>query len=95
MPMTPRYTCQIPEIYRIELYSRDIYYAKYYDSGGEWPAGEKMKLGVREKNEKGKRKKEENFIKKGLKNASFWAINSKNFMGGSSDPPRNFFCYYF
>ena len=41
---------------------------------------EKMKLGVREKNEKGERKKEENYIKKGgrgLKNASFWAIISK------------------
>ena len=58
--------------------SRDIYYAKYYGKGGgEWSAGEK-KLGVREKNEKGERKKEENYIKKGekgLKNASFWAIN--------------------
>ena len=45
--------------------------------GGGWPAGEKMKLGVREKNEKGERKKEENYIKKeekGQKNASFWAI---------------------
>ena len=43
-----------------------------------------MKLGVREKNEKGERKKEENYIKKGvkgLKNA--WAINSKI----SSAPP--------
>ena len=40
-------------------------------------AGEKMKLGVREKNEKGERKKEENYIKKGergLKNASPWAV---------------------
>ena len=39
-----------------------------------------MKLGVSEKkNEKRKRKKEENYIKKGgkgLKIASFWAINS-------------------
>ena len=37
-----------------------------------------MKLGVREKNEKGERKKEENYILKGgkgLKYASFWAIN--------------------
>ena len=36
--------------------------------------GKKIKLGVREKNEKGERKKEENYIKKGgkgLKNASF------------------------
>ena len=48
--------------------------------GGKWPAGEKMKLGVRGKNEKGERKKEENYIKKGergLKNASPWAIISK------------------
>ena len=40
--------------------------------GEKWPA--------REKNEKGEGKKEENYIKKwgkGLKNASFWAINSK------------------
>ena len=39
---------------------------------------------------KGKEKKEENYIRKGekgLKKASFWAINSKNFAGGSSDPP--------
>ena len=38
------------------------------------------------KNKKGKekgRKKGE----KGLKNASFWVINFKNFRGGSSDPP--------
>ena len=50
-------------------YYRDIYYAKYYGKGGGW-----------EKDEKGERKKEENYIKnggKGLKNASFWAINSK------------------
>ena len=43
--------------------------------GGEWPAGEKIKLGVRERN--GKVQKEENYIDKGgkgLKNASFWAI---------------------
>ena len=41
--------------------------------------GKKMKLGVKKKNEKGERKKEENYIKKmgkGLKNASFWAIIS-------------------
>ena len=39
---------------------------------------------------KGKEKKEENYIKKGgkgLKNVSFWAIISKKFRGGSSDPP--------
>ena len=33
--------------------------------GGGWPAGEKMKLGVMEKNEKGERKKAEKYIKKG------------------------------
>ena len=44
---------------------RDIYYAKYYGKGGGGMASrEKMKLGVREKNEKGERKKEENYIKK-------------------------------
>ena len=53
---------------------RDIYYAKYYGKGGGEMASreKKMKLGVREKNEKGERKKEENYIKKGgkgLKNA--------------------------
>ena len=35
---------------------------------------------------KGKEKKEENYIKKGgkgLKNASFWTINSKNFRGAN------------
>ena len=31
----------------VSLWVRDIYYAKYYGKGG-WPAGEKMKLGVRE-----------------------------------------------
>ena len=40
---------------------------------------------------KGKEKKEENYIKrggKGIKNASFWAINlKKKITGGSSDPP--------
>ena len=56
-------------------YCRDIYYAKYYGKGGgmvSW--GKILKLGVREKNEKGESKKEENYIKKGekvLKNASF------------------------
>ena len=46
--------------------------------------GRNIKLGVRGKYEKGERKKEENCIKKGgkgLKNASFWAINSKNCLG--------------
>ena len=45
---------------------------------------------VSKKNEKGERKKEENYIKKlerGLKNASFWAIISKKIAGVSSDPP--------
>ena len=49
--------------------------------GGMIRWGKKSKLGVREKNEKGERKKEENYIKKGekgLKYASFWAIDSKN-----------------
>ena len=53
--------------------------------GGGWPAGgKKLKLGVRGK--KGKDKKEENYTKKGrkgLKNASFWTINS----GGFFRPP--------
>ena len=69
-------------------YFRDIYYAKYYGKGGgEWSAGGK-KLGVRGKNAKVERKKEENYIKKGekgLKNA--WAINSKKIAGVSSNPP--------
>ena len=37
---------------------------------GGRPAGEKMKLGFREKNEKGERKKEENYIKK-------WGIGNR------------------
>ena len=52
--------------------------------GGKWPAGEEknknQELGAKKK-KKGKEKKEENYIKKGgkgLKNASFWAINSIN-----------------
>ena len=58
--------------------------------GGGWSAGGK-KLGVRGKNEKWERIKEENYIKKGeksLKNASFWAINSKTFAGKT--PPQIF-----
>ena len=43
-----------------------------------------MKLGERGKNEKRQRKKEENYIKKGLKNASFWTINSKKNRRGFS-----------
>ena len=46
--------------------------------------GKKIKLGVKGKNEKGERKKEENDMKKGekgLKNAYFWAINSKKIAG--------------
>ena len=42
-------------------------------------------------NEKGERKKEENYIKKGergLKNASPWAIISKKIRGGVCRPPR-------
>ena len=45
--------------------------------GGEWSAGGKK--GLRGKNEKGERQKEENYIKKGEKgpkNASFRDINS-------------------
>ena len=46
-------------------------------------AGETIKnLDLGGKNEKGERKTEENYIKttgKGLKNASFWVINSKTF----------------
>ena len=40
--------------------------------------------------QKGKEKKEKNYIKKGekgLKNASFWAINSKKNAGGVFRPP--------
>ena len=48
---------------------------------GKWPAGEKIKIRSKgKKNEIGERKKEETYIRKGekgLKNASFWAINSK------------------
>ena len=46
--------------------------------GGNGQPNKKNILGVREKNGKRQRKKEENYIKKGgkgLKNASFWAIN--------------------
>ena len=49
---------------------RDIYYAKYYGKGGgmKWSAGEKkFKIVIREKNEEGERKKEENYTKKGGK----------------------------
>ena len=35
--------------------------------GGDGQLGKKIKLGVREKNEKGERKKEKNYIKKGEK----------------------------
>ena len=45
---------------------------------------------LRRKNEKGERTKEENYIKKegkGLKNASFWAINSTFF----APPATNLF----
>ena len=44
-----------------------------------------------EKNEKGERKTDENYIKtgggKGLKNAPFWCVNSKNVHVWSSKPP--------
>ena len=45
-----------------------------------WGKNENEELG--KKNKKGERKREENYMKKGekgLKNASFWVINSKNF----------------
>ena len=50
----------------LNRYDRDIYYAKYYGKGGgKWPAGEKkIKLGVREKNEKGKEKRRKITLKK-------------------------------
>ena len=53
--------------------------------GGGWVNGRVKSQG---KNEKEERKTEENYIKNGgkdLKNASFWAINSKNFRG---KPPQ-------
>ena len=57
--------------------------------GGDGQPGKKMKLGV--KNEKGERKKEENYIKKGergLKNASPRAvILKKKSRGGLPTPP--------
>ena len=52
--------------------------------GGEmagWGKKRKMKSGGE------KKKKEKKKGGKGLKNASFWVINFKNFRGGSSDPP--------
>ena len=42
---------------------RDIYYAKYYGKDGQ--PGKKMKLGVKEKNEKGERKRRKITLKKG------------------------------
>ena len=48
--------------------------------GGGCPLGKNKRLRVRGKNEKGERKTEENYInngEKGLKNSSFWVINSK------------------
>ena len=51
------------------LQARDIYYAKYYGKGrgGMVSWGKKIKLGVREKNEKGKRKNYIKKVKKALK----------------------------
>ena len=46
------------------------------------------------KNEKEKRKKEENYTKKrgkGLKNASFWTINSKKSRGGLPTLPQKIY----
>ena len=47
------------------------------------------KLRFRAKNEKGPKNKVNNFKKegKGLRNASFWVINSKTFAGGLPIPP--------
>ena len=44
-----------------------IYYAKYYGKGGGNGQLGNKKIGVGKKNEKGERKKEENYIKKGEK----------------------------
>ena len=47
-------------------------------AGGKWPLGNILREKLREKNEKGDRKTEENQIRnggKGLKNASFWVIS--------------------
>ena len=51
----------------------------------------KNKIRIKGKDEKGERKKEENYIKKGergLKSASFCAIISTKFRGGVFRPPR-------
>ena len=40
----------------VKLIVKDIYYAKYYGKGGNGQLGKKLKLGAREKNEKGERK---------------------------------------
>ena len=58
--------------------------------GGMASREKKNEIRSQEKNEKGERKKEENYIKKGgkgLKNASFWAINSKK---NSPRPPQTY-----
>ena len=59
---------------------RDIYYAKYYGKGvgGMGSRVKKWNYELGEKMLKGIEKKQKNYIKKGgkgLKNASFWAIN--------------------
>ena len=62
-------------------YYRDMYYAKYYGKGGGWSAGEKNRSQGKEKRGKLHLKKG-----KGLKNASFWAINSKKNRGRTMCP---------
>ena len=67
-------------------FHRDIYYANINMVKGGWNGQpeKKLKLGVREKNKKRERKKEENYIK----NASFWAIISKKNSQGGLPTPR-------
>ena len=63
--------------------------------GGKWLAGEKNEIEeLGKKNKKGKEKGRKK-RGKGLKNASFWVINFKNFRGGSSDPPSPPAAYLF
>ena len=58
--------------------------------GNGWLGKKNENEELGEKNEKRERKREENYMKKGekgLKNASFWVINFKNFRGGVFQPP--------
>ena len=64
--------------------------------GGGW--GQTQQIGLMGKQKEKKEKNtEENYIKngeKGLKNASFWVMNSIFFSGGSSDPhPLHSLCH--